>query len=248
MEPARPTRPTRWTQSPAPSTRPSGVRRTGERVSWDHSVLESGRARLEWTPRQRVEQREKEGVRPFWILAVAWGLVGWSLLSAWGVWTRHDIDTHLSLRFLARGDIEEIIGLTMGLLWFVMPAGVAFWIARHARIVSRDTCGARAYWAAIVATGIAALGVFRPAWDQSAGSRFALGRSGPASAAATPPPPAQTAHPDEVDAPADPTANADNLGPGATYWQPGGAHEHGPWPQPPSVLGPTAEAPGSDGG
>ncbi len=148
-------------------------RLSSNRVSWDHSVLTSRSSRLDWKkPERPVETKPAETVQPWWGLAAAWGLLAWSGVTAWMLWTRNDSDSHVSMRFLMRGDFEEIAGVFSGMLWAGLPAAGAFWLSRRAREITMDEIGGKTYWASLAVLVIAWMGLMRPTWDGDAGSRF----------------------------------------------------------------------------
>ncbi len=157
--------------------------RLSNRVAWDHTVLVNRSAKLDWKPAARPIERPKQSGQPLGTMAAAWGLIAWSGLTAWSLWTRNDLDSHISMRLLMRGDFEEVAGVVSGLLWAAVPAAAGFYLARRAREVTMDELGARAYWASLGVLVVAATGVLRPTWDPNAGSRFA--RGGGAAPAAT---------------------------------------------------------------
>ncbi|MCA9288230.1 MAG: hypothetical protein KDA05_06590 [Phycisphaerales bacterium] len=169
----------RW--NPA-GTRPAGsgpAHRVNDRVAWDHSVLDDSAPTLTWSAADRARQRRQNAQgNPAPLVFAAWVLVAWSIVAGIRLWTLSDLDTHVSMRFLAMGYAEEILGVAIGLLWAATPAVLAFWLARKARIVTLDEMGGWAYWASAVVAVIAGVGTMRALWDEDAGSRFA--RTSPA--------------------------------------------------------------------
>lgn len=159
------------------------TKRLPNRLAWDHSVLVNPTSRLDWRPPARTIKPEPQTSSPVPSVVLAWVLIAWSGFSAWSLWTRNALESHISMRFLMRGDIEEIVGVVLGLLWACIPAWAAFFLARRAREISMDDVGVRAYWTSLLVSLVAALGMLRPTWDQNAGSRFA--RSAPASPSTT---------------------------------------------------------------
>jgi hypothetical protein len=147
--------------------------RLQNRIAWDHTVLVKTAPRLE---RRNVPRRAADtgpGGHPVATVVLAWVLIAWSMLTGWALWTRSDADAHISMRFLMRGEIEELLGVITGLLWACIPAWAGFFLARRVREITMDDLGPRAYWTSLVVSIIAALGILRPTWDSSAGSRFA---------------------------------------------------------------------------
>lgn len=159
--------------------------RVSNRVAWDHTVLSSRSNKLDWKSAPRPVDRPQQSGQPLGTLLSAWGLLAWSGVTAWGLWTRNDLDSHISMRLLMRGDFEEVAGVISGLVWAAVPAAAAFYLARRAREVTMDEIGGRTYWASLALMLLASMGVLRPTWDAAAGSRFARGGAGtPAAASA----------------------------------------------------------------
>lgn len=159
--------------------------RLQNRVAWDHTVLVKTAPRLE--PRRSTARREMpvERGHPVAAIAIAWVLIAWSMMTAWALWTRSNADAHVSMRFLMRGDFEEVLGVMIGLGWACIPSGIAFFLARHTREATMDDLGGRAYWTSLAVCLIASLGILRPTWDANAGSRFARLNASPSPATQT---------------------------------------------------------------
>lgn len=163
------------TDRPVPRAEPErsmAANRVSNRVAWDHTVLVNRSAQIAWSPPKRANSATRRQGHPLWIVLGSWALLLWSSIVAWSMWTRSDVDSHISMRFLMRGEIEEISGVLGGAIWAVLPAAAAFYLARRAREVTMDELGRRTYWASLAIAVIAAMGVLRPTWDQAAGSRL----------------------------------------------------------------------------
>ncbi|MEZ6234170.1 MAG: hypothetical protein R3B68_08270 [Phycisphaerales bacterium] len=170
----------RWNPATARPAASGLSNRLNDRVAWDHSVLDDAAPTLAWSAADRARQRRQRAQgNPAPLVVGAWILIAWSIVAAVRLWTLSDLDTHVAMRFVAMGYVEETLGVMIGLLWAATPAALAFWLARKARIVTLDEMGGWAYWAAAVVGVLAAVGTMRALWDEDAGSRFA--RTSPAS-------------------------------------------------------------------
>ena len=165
---------TRWNPATARPSDAGLANRLNDRVAWDHSVFDDAAPTLAWSAADRARQRRQRAQgNPAPLVVAAWLLIVWSIVAAVRLWTLSDLDTHVAMRFLAMGYVEEVLGVLIGLLWAATPAVLAFWLARKARIVTLDEMGTWSYWAAAVVAIIAGLGTMRALWDEDAGSRFA---------------------------------------------------------------------------